>query len=122
MSATASGSSTASTASAGSRRRCWSGWPKQGRRSRSMTSEYSLGLWRALERTLSKGRLTYYLDLVEQKTGQKDEKQKAFELHGWNTLLSESLYMPLQGFEITLRNVMDECIPAHYANPARNPE
>jgi hypothetical protein len=87
-----------------------------------MTSEYSLGLWRALERTLSKGRLNYYLDLAEQKTGKKNEKQKAFELHCWNTLLSESLYVPLQGFEITLRNAMDECISAYYEKQARTTE
>ena len=87
-----------------------------------MIPEYSPDLWSALERTLSKGRLTYYQDLVEQKTGERREKPKAFALHWWNTQLSESLYLPLQVFEITLRNAMDERISASYAREAGTTE
>jgi hypothetical protein len=84
-----------------------------------MPSEYSLDLWSALERTLSKGRLTYYLDLVEEKMGRAGgtedlKRQRAFELHHWNTKLSESLYLPLQVFEITLRNRIDGSISAYH--------
>jgi hypothetical protein len=81
------------------------------------TSEYTPSLWKALEGMLSKGRLSYYLDLVEQKTnrqiGKEDKRQRAFELLLWNTHLSESLYLPLQVFEITLRNTLDASISKH---------
>ena len=60
--------------------------------------------WEALPR----GRLNYYLQLSQQ-----DEK-KALQLHEWNTQLSESLYVPLQAFEITLRNILDIPISEHH--------
>src|ERR1700743_3819768 len=60
--------------------------------------------WEALPR----GRLNYYLQLSQQ-----DEK-KALQLHEWNTQLSESLYVPLQAFEITLRNILDVPISEHH--------
>jgi hypothetical protein len=88
-------------------------------------SEYSPSLWTALERTLSKGRLIYYRDLAREKThpkSEEDEKQDAFQLLIWNTQLSESLYLPLQVFEITLRNRMDTRISACYTQQAGTTE
>lgn len=70
--------------------------------------EYTTALWAALQRTFSAGRLEYYLSRAS------NDAKKAFELHQWNTRLSESLYVPLQAFEITLRNVLDTTITEYY--------
>jgi Abi-like protein len=65
-------------------------------------------LWKALHKTFSRGRLNYYLGRTEQ------NPERAFWLLQWNTLLSESLYVPLQAFEIALRNALDEQIRAYH--------
>jgi hypothetical protein len=63
--------------------------------------EYSDELWAALQRTFSQGRQQYYLNRASH------DCRRAFELHEWNTRLSESLYAPLQAFQIVLRNSLD---------------
>jgi hypothetical protein len=63
--------------------------------------EYSDELWKALQRTFSRGRQQYYLIRAS------NDPRRAFELHQWNTRLSESLYVSLQAFQIVLRNALD---------------
>jgi Abi-like protein len=70
----------------------------------------------ALARGVSALRLQRYIAIASGDTSQ------ALRLYMWNTALSESLYGPLQGIEITLRNKIDErltaCFGAHwYDNP-----
>lgn len=72
--------------------------------------EYSKELWEALRQTFSEGRQKYYLDRALQSA------KGAFELHQWNTELSESLYVPLQAFEIALRNRLDRAMTKHYTD------
>lgn len=52
----------------------------------------------ALLRGLSVERLTRYAELAP------DMPSKQLELYAWNTALSESLYTPIQGLEVTARN------------------
>ena len=42
--------------------------------------------------------------------------EKAFKLYVWNIALSESLYVPIQGFEITLRNAFHDCLSTGVGN------
>lgn len=70
--------------------------------------EYSPELWAALRHTFSEGRQKYYLDRAW------EDAKGAFELHQWNTQLSESLYVVLQGFQIVLRNRLDREITKYY--------
>jgi hypothetical protein len=58
----------------------------------------------ALQRTVSSARLQRYIKIA---TGDLVE---ALQLYTWNTALSEALYVPLQGLEITLRNVVHESL------------
>jgi hypothetical protein len=69
-----------------------------------------------LTRGVSAVRLQRYVAIAAGDT------EQALRLYMWNTALSESLYGPLQGIEITLRNKIDERLTAFcglqwYDNP-----
>lgn len=55
-----------------------------------------------LETALSLDRLTKYVRLAE------GNKEKTLELYTYNTRLSESLYTPIQGLEVCVRNAVGE--------------
>lgn len=57
-----------------------------------------------LQSSVSATRLQRYLAMANGDTAQ------ALRLYMWNTALSEALYGPLQGLEITLRNKVHECL------------
>ena len=57
-----------------------------------------------LEKTLSPERLSTYRKLTQ------DGPEKAIKLYVWNTALSAALYTSIQGFEITLRNGLHNCL------------
>lgn len=57
-----------------------------------------------LRRSVSSARLRRYLAFAKGDTAQ------ALRLYMWNTALSEALYGPLQGLEITLRNKIHQCL------------
>jgi hypothetical protein len=61
-----------------------------------------------LARSVSTTRLRRYLTIAGGDTAH------ALRLYMWNTALSESLYGPLQGLEITLRNKIHECLMAMF--------
>lgn len=65
---------------------------------------YSRTVLRSLEKTVSLDRLSTYIKLAE------GNVEKAFKLYVWNTALSEALYTPIQGFEITLRNALHDSL------------
>ncbi|PZM50167.1 hypothetical protein DOL99_00240, partial [Salmonella enterica subsp. enterica serovar Derby] len=54
--------------------------------------------YEALEMALSLERFGRYMDWA------KDDRTRAIELYTLNTLISESLYTPLQMLEVALRN------------------
>lgn len=54
--------------------------------------------------SVSSARLRRYLALA------KGDPAQALRLYMWNTALSEALYGPLQGLEITLRNKIHQCL------------
>jgi hypothetical protein len=60
--------------------------------------EYSHEVVNSLEATLSKDRLTKYLDLAH------GDMRRAIKIYVHNTMVSESLYGPLQGLEVAVRN------------------
>jgi hypothetical protein len=62
----------------------------------------------ALSRCVSAARLQRYVAIAGGDTAQ------ALRIYMWNTALSESLYGPLQGIEITLRNKIDEHLTAAF--------
>lgn len=70
---------------------------------------YDADTLQALQRTLSKERLSTYL---EAKSG---NLEKALRLYNWNADISGALYAPLQGLEIALRNAIHEALAAAYA-------
>jgi hypothetical protein len=57
-----------------------------------------------IERRISTERLKPYLTLA------KSDRVHAIKFYEWNTLLSESLYGLLQGFEVVLRNTFHEVL------------
>jgi hypothetical protein len=59
-------------------------------------------------RTLSTERFDRYLNLAQ------DNQDYALKLYASNAVLSEALYVPLQALEITLRNVVHECLQAEF--------
>lgn len=62
----------------------------------------------ALLRGLSTPRLSRYIELAPNNT------IRQLELYQWNTALSESLYTPIQGLEITCRNFFHESLVNFY--------
>ncbi len=65
---------------------------------------YSLTILKSLEKTVSLDRLSTYMKLAE------GNAEKALRLYTWNIALSEALYFPIQGFEITLRNALHDSL------------
>lgn len=65
---------------------------------------------RALEISLSPGRMQLYRKLAS------DDDKEALKLYCWNNALSQSLFWPLHGFEISLRNAMADRICDRYGN------
>jgi hypothetical protein len=61
-----------------------------------------------LQRSVSLTRLQRYVSMACGDTSQ------ALRLYMWNTALSESLYGPLQGLEVTLRNKIHERLTGAY--------
>jgi hypothetical protein len=64
----------------------------------------------ALTRGVSAVRLQRYIAIG------RGDTAHALRLYMWNTALSESLYGPLQGIEITLRNKIDERLTTFYGS------
>ena len=64
-----------------------------------------------IERRISKERLKPYLVLAN------NDRLHAVKFYEWNTLLSESLYGLLQGFEVVLRNTFHEVLAAAFGRP-----
>jgi hypothetical protein len=62
----------------------------------------------AIVQSASRSRLSKYL----QKTG--GDIHKALQIYHWNSMLSQSLYFPLQHWEITLRNKLNEFLIYKY--------
>lgn len=56
---------------------------------------------KAFRETLSESRFNRYL------RDAKDDQKKAIRLYQWNSVLSQSMYLPLQAWEIALRNRMN---------------
>ena len=70
-----------------------------------------------IEKSLSKARLEYYSMFVASTGSDTDWpelRRKAFQLHEWNSKLSEAMYRPLQFFEITIRNVLADKLKDEY--------
>jgi len=70
-----------------------------------------------IEKSLSTARLKYYSKFVQSTdidTDWPELRSKAFQLHEWNSTLSEAMYRPLQFFEITMRNVLAEKLKDEY--------
>lgn len=65
---------------------------------------YSVNCVALLRKSVSSARLRRYLAFARGDTTQ------ALRLYMWNTALSEALYGPLQGLEITLRNKIHQCL------------
>jgi len=63
-----------------------------------------------IETAFSRQRLTRYVQLANGDLG------KAFELHDWNTSLGEALNMPLQRFELLLRNRIHDALSARFSS------
>ena len=72
--------------------------------------KYSSVILKSLEQTVSPYRLSTYMKLAE------DNLERAFKLYTWNTALSEALYSPIQGFEITLRNTLHNSLSTGIGN------
>lgn len=64
----------------------------------------------ALERTMSRERLSTYLAATA------GDAEKALCLYSWNVDISGALYAPLQGLEITLRNGLHDALSAVYSD------
>lgn len=62
----------------------------------------------ALLRTISKARLTKYLETTDH------DLSDALSLYEYNSRLSEAFYRPLQGVEVCLRNTLHESLAAKY--------
>lgn len=62
----------------------------------------------ALERFLTRERLSYYLDQCD------DDLSAAIALYELNTKVSAALYGPVQGLEVLLRNAMNEQLVARF--------
>jgi hypothetical protein len=58
--------------------------------------------------SISKPRLTKYLQTSD------GDIRKALQIYKWNTMLSQSLYFPLQYWEITLRNKLNDYLLFKY--------
>ena len=58
--------------------------------------------------SISKPRLTKYLQVS------RGDIRKALQIYNWNTQLSQSLYFPLQYWEITLRNKLNNFLVFKY--------
>jgi len=71
---------------------------------------YSSQILKSLERTVSPSRLSTYTKLVN------GNVETAIKLYAWNTALSEALYSPIQGFEITLRNTLHNSLATRIAD------
>lgn len=69
---------------------------------------YNPGILKALERSFSTPRLTTYFAETH------GNKQKAIELYCWNADISGALFNPLQGLEVTLRNVLHDSLSGKY--------
>lgn len=72
------------------------------------TVHYKPEFWIALRQAFSDGRLSYYEKLAN------GSRERAFDLHQWNTRLCETLHTPLQAFEIVLRNTIDAKLTQSY--------
>jgi len=69
---------------------------------------YDVHTAKALRNSVSSPRLLRYEAFA---TG---DLVQALRLYTWNTALSEALYGPIQGLEITLRNKMNDCFASHF--------
>jgi hypothetical protein len=76
-----------------------------------LPSPYSAGLLASLERTITKERLTRYLAATRQ------DVSRALELYEYNVQLSEVLYGPLHGLEVTVRNAEHHALSASFGTP-----
>jgi hypothetical protein len=72
---------------------------------------YSDDILISIERRISKERLRPYLVLAS------NDRAHAVKFYEWNTLLSESLYGLLQGFEVVLRNTFHEVLTEAFGRP-----
>src|SRR5436305_37393 len=66
---------------------------------------------KAFVETISKPRLSRYL---QESSG---DVRHALLLYHWNSQLSQALYLPLQSWEISLRNKMNAFFVFKYTNP-----
>jgi hypothetical protein len=69
---------------------------------------YDIHIITALRSSVSAERLQRYEAIAG------GDLAQALRLYTWNTALSEALYGPIQGLEITLRNKMQECFAAQF--------
>jgi hypothetical protein len=84
---------------------------------------YDVDLWTAFEETFSKPRLKYFFDmatLYDSSLSEPDRKELALQLCQWNVELCESLYVPLQYLEVTLRNKISKALADHCKNDHEN--
>jgi Abi-like protein len=76
-----------------------------------LTSSYSPEFLASIERTITRERLTRYLNAVGQ------DLPRALELYEYNVQLSEVLYGLLHGLEVTVRNAEHHALTAGYGTP-----
>ena len=76
-----------------------------------MPSPYSAEFLAAIERTITKERLTRYLVAARQ------DVSRALELYEYNVQLSEALYGLLHGLEVTVRNAEHHALSASFGTP-----
>lgn len=65
----------------------------------------------SIEAGLSTSRLKKYLDYAD------GDLEKAIELHSWNCALGASLHIPIQHFELILRNACDRELQSIFGQP-----
>ncbi len=70
--------------------------------------EYTENNIEALKTTISVDRLSTYLQTTE------NNEEKALKLYLWNTRISATFYIPLQGLEICLRNTLHTALSEKY--------
>lgn len=75
-----------------------------------MSFKYTSNALTSLQRTLSQPRLNRYFGLAG------GDAELAVKHHEWNAHLSQALQLPLQSFEITLRNVLSEQLEITYGS------